>query len=177
MRVTLALPLLLLAAGCASGAGVGGRPDQTVHLADGAGGVLRLRSDGAKVSTVDYPLERVWRVLPSVFDSLGIALTDLDPSQHQLGNAGMKAHKQLGKVSLTKYLDCGNAQGFPSAETYDIQLSVRTRAESNADGGTSISTLVEAAGRPMAFAGEYVRCTSKSELETRIVDGVKARLR
>lgn len=153
-----------------------GQVDQTVHLADGSGGVLRVRSDGAKVSTLNYPLERVWRVLPSVFDSLGIPLTDLDPAQHSLGNSGMKVHKQLGKTSLVKFLDCGSGQGFPSAETYDIQMSVRTHVEPSADGGASVSTLVEAAGRPMAFAGEYVRCSTKGELESRIVDGVKAQL-
>src|SRR6185369_5080988 len=91
-------------------------------------GFLRIRqSDGAKVTTVAYPVDRVWLVLPAVFDSLGIVLTDFDEKTHVIGNAGMKAHKALGKVSLGTYIDCGATQGFPSADSYDIQMSVMTQ--------------------------------------------------
>ena len=53
-----------------------------------------------------------------------------------------------------------------------------TTSERQERRGTSAAiALVEAAGRPMAFAGEYVRCSTKGELENRIADGVRARLR
>ena len=175
MRTTLLLALTLSAA-CASGGGVGGQADQSIHVATGASGVLRVRGEGAKTAAVALPLERVWRVLPSVYDSLGIGLTDLDPATHILGNSGMKVHTSLGGVGLTKYLDCGSAQGYQSAETYDIQMSIKTGVETTADGGSIVATMIEAAGRPLAFAGEYVRCTSKGELENAIVARVKQQL-
>jgi hypothetical protein len=179
MRSPLFVPLALLAA-CASGGGnvpLGGA-EQTINLADGTGGVLRMRgSDGARVSSIAAPIDKVWRVLPAVFDSLGIALTDINPATHLMGNGGMKVHAKLGTTSLGKYIDCGNTQGFSSAESYDVQMSVKTQVEAAKDGGTTIGTLVEAVGRPMAFAGEYVRCSTKGELEQRIADGARAQLR
>ncbi len=179
MRSSFLLPLALLAA-CASGGGnvpLGGT-EQTINLADGTGGVLRMRgSDGARVSTIAAPVDKVWRVLPVVFDSLGLALTDINPATHLIGNSGMKVHAKLGATALGKYIDCGSTQGFPSAESYDIQMSVKTQVEAASDGSTNIGTLVEAVGRPMAFAGEYVRCSTKGELEQRIADGARKQLK
>jgi hypothetical protein len=178
MRILLLFSAALLTACASSGNSELGGNERTVHLADGTGGFLRLRgSDGARIVNLTYPMDKVWRALPTVFDSLGIPLTDLNPATHILGNSGMKVHKTLGKVSLSKYLECGSTQGYPSAETYDIQISVRTQVEDAGNGATSIGTLVEAAGRPMAFAGEYVRCTTKGELESRIAESVKALLK
>jgi hypothetical protein len=177
MRPILVLAVALLA-GCAGGNVPLGGADRSVALADGTGGFLRLRgSDGAQLTTVEAPMDKVWRVLPGVYDSLGIKLTDLNPKTHLLGNSGMKAHKTLGSVGLGKYIDCGNTQGFPSAESYDITMSVRTQIDSAAGGGTTMGTLVEASGRPMAFAGEAVRCSTTGELERRIAGAVKAQLR
>lgn len=173
MRTPLLVTLALSAACASGGGGVGGQNDQSIHVGTGASGMLRVRGEGARTASLAYPLERVWRVLPSVFDSLGIALTDLDPATHILGNSGMKVHTSLGGVALTKYLDCGSAQGYQSAETYDIQMSIKSGVESTGDGGSTVATMIEAAGRPMAFAGEYVRCTSKGELENAIVARVK----
>ncbi len=130
--------------------------------------MLRTRGGEAeKTSSVDVPIAQAWRVLPQIYDSLGIALTDIDPADHTLGNTGMKAYKHLGGVPLSTYLECGSTQAFPSADTYQVQLSVRTSAESSGE-ITMLSTLVEAVARPLAFGGEYVRCSSRGVLEAKI---------
>jgi hypothetical protein len=175
MRRSVLLSLLALAA-CAS-SGSTGESVQTVHVVGSGGGFLRVRGDdGAKLVGIDYPVNRVWDALPAVFDSLGLPISEHDPANHIIGISGMKAHKQLGKTSLAKYIDCGSAQGYPSAETYDIQLSVRTQVEARDKNATTIGTVVEAVGRPMAFSGEYVRCTTKGALEETIVEAVKRQL-
>ena len=74
-----------------------------------------------------------------------------------------------------RLIDCGTTQGGPSAETYDIRLTVTTRV-SAVEGGTSLSTTVEPMGKPVAFSGEYIRCSSTGVLESRLADAVKARL-
>jgi hypothetical protein len=84
-------------------------------------------------------------------------------------------HRVLGKIPLTRIIDTGSTQGFPSAESYDVQISVLTQAKSGEGGLATLTTTVQAVGRPMAFSGEYVRCSSKGVLETMIADGVKAR--
>jgi hypothetical protein len=170
---SMALSLLALAA-CASakpGAAIARAPEVPVGSSP-----FRIRSTaGPAVKVVSFPLEQVWRVLPAVLDSLGIPITDVDASQHVIGNSGFKAHKRLKNVALSKFVDCGSTQGFPSADEYDVNVSVLTQVEPDATGGTSIATQVVAEGRPLAFAGAYSRCRSTGQLETAIATAVVRR--
>lgn len=166
------LGALMLAASCASSGSMSSTTETPVI---GAGSVRIRSNDAAKVTRLSAPIARVWAILPSVFDSLSIPLTDLDANKHLIGNSGMKAYKTLGKTSLAQYLDCGKTQGFPSAETYEIQLSVLTQVSPDGD-GTTMATLIEAAGRPLAFSGGFTKCTSTGALETRLADLTGARL-
>jgi hypothetical protein len=107
--------------------------------------------------------------MASVFDSLGIAVGTLDAQKLVIGNTALKIHGRLGAVPLSRYIDCGQTQGFPSAETYDVHLSVLTQVSPGKEPNTSaIATMVEAAARPMQFKGDYALCQTKGELEVRI---------
>ncbi len=159
---------------CASSSASVGRTDDVAVV--GAGNLRIRQNDDAKVTQLSFPVARVWAVLPSVFDSLAIPLTELDAAKHAIGNSGMKAHKSLGKTSLAKYIDCGSTQGFPSAESYDIQLSVLTTVSANGTDGSTVTTLLEAAGRPMSVAGGYTKCSTSGALENRIIELLRARL-
>jgi hypothetical protein len=133
---------------------------------------VALRAD-----TVATSVEQVWDVLPVVYESLGIPVTQLDATKHVVGNPGFKLRRQLGGVSLTRYLDCGRGQGGPSAETYEVHLTVLSEVQPAAPAvGTTVATLVEAMAKPVTFSGEYVRCSSSGTLEARILNGLKARL-
>jgi len=175
MRIAVTLFLVGLT-GCASGGSStgGSQGDQTIHVAGSGGGFLRIRgSDGARSATLPVPLTRAWVALPAVFDSLGLQISEHDDVNHVIGISGMKVHKQLGKATLSKLIDCGNTQGFPSADTYDVQMLVRTQLEAQGEGSTLVSTVVEAVGRPMTVAGEFTRCSSTGALEDRIADALK----
>jgi hypothetical protein len=174
MRIAIAL-IVVGVTGCASGGGAASQQgEQTVHVAGSGGGFLRVRGgDGARSATLAMPLARAWVALPAVFDSLGLQVSEHDEINHVIGISGMKVHKQLGKTPLSRYVDCGNTQGFPSADSYDVQLLVRTQLEAQADGNTVVATVVEAVGRPMTVAGEFTRCSSKGILEDRIADALK----
>ena len=168
--------LLLVAVGaCASsnaGAAISSGPDVPIGTSD-----VRIRSnDQPTVSVIPFPLDRVWRALPAVYDSLGIPIDQLDAANHVMGNSGFKAHKRLGKVSLSKLIDCGSTQGFPSADEYDVHLSVLTQVETQQAGPTSVATRLEAAARPMAFPGAYAKCSTKGVLESTIVNVLSRQL-
>ena len=177
MRIIATASCCLVLAACSSSTSLGTQTESTLRAAGGggAGGLTIRASDGAQVNQLPYPIARVWAVLPAVYDSLGLTLSEVDPSTHVIGSS-IKAHKNLGTVSLGKIIDCGNAQGFPSAEAYDIRLTIRSQVEAQADGTTNIGTMLEAAGRPMQVAGDFVRCTTKLMLEKQIYASVKARL-
>ena len=166
-----ALLLAVVISGCASsspGSAISGR-DQTVRVSDGSSTLRIQPTDAMAVSNVPFATAAVWNVMASVFDSLGIAVGTLDPQKLVIGNTALKIHGRLGSVPLSRYLDCGQTQGFPSAETYDVHLSVLTQVSPGKEPNTSsIATMVEAAARPMQFKGEYALCQTKGELETRI---------
>ena len=177
MRRTMMI-VLVGVAGCATAhTGTEQTASESVRIVGAGGGNLRMApSDGAKPVTVAASVDRVWAVLPAVFDSLGIAIDNLDAGHNVIGHSGMKLHRQLGKTPLTRVIDCGSTQGFPSAEAYEIQFSIFTQARKGDGGMTALTTTIQAVGRPMAFAGEYVKCSTKGTLETMIADGVKARV-
>jgi hypothetical protein len=77
---------------------------------------------------------------------------------------------------LSRYIDCGRTQGFDSADTYDVHLSVLTQVTPGKSNGATIATVVEAAARPAQFKGDYTRCESKGEIESRIPKIATARL-
>ena len=144
--------------------------------AAGATSMTTAPTDIASSTTFEAPVDRVWRALPAVFDSLGIPVTHLDQREHVIGNADIKARGRLGKVALRRYVDCGSTQGGPNADTYDVWLSVMTNARAAATGNTMVSTTVQAMARPVTFAAEYFRCRSTRELENAIFDILRRQL-
>jgi hypothetical protein len=181
MRVDHSLLLLGLAS-CASSGTTIERPatTQTVRVTGSAAGNLSVgmsAATDAKTTTVPFAPDQVWRVLPGVFDSFAIPLSSVDDKSKVLGNTGFNIRRRLGSIPLPRLIDCGTTQGGPSAETYDIRLSVLTQVRAADGGASSIVTTVEAMGRPVAFSGEYVRCSSTGALETRIADAVTAQLK
>jgi hypothetical protein len=182
MRCALLLPLALAAAaaGCSSSSPIESAPaPQTVRVSGGGSGPLAMGMTpspaDARASTVSAPLAEVWRVLPAAYESLNIPVSTVDTATGVMGNSGFNVRRRLGTVPLIRLIDCGTTQGGPSAETYDIRLTVTTRVTA-VDGGTRLATTVEPMGKPAAFSGEYIRCSSMGTLESRLADAVKARL-
>ena len=178
MRALVAFALLTVTA-CASSHPETARPtSESVRVVgDVAGGSIRMTSsDGVTTTTIGFAPDKVWGVLAAVYDSLGVPIGTVDSKRMLIGNTGFKAHQKLGKTSLAKYIDCGKTQGFPSAESYDIYLQVTTQVQPKGD-GSNLSTFVEAAGRPIAFSGEYVKCPTLGALESAIAAGVRDRLK
>ena len=129
------------------------------------------------VAQVAAPIDTVWRVMPAVYDSLGIAIDRLDHAQRVIGNPSFKVRRRLGGVPLTRFFDCGRAQGGPSAETYELTMTVLSELQSGTPGLTTATTTVRATARPVSFVGEGVVCSSTGKLEERIGDLIAAFLR
>jgi len=179
MRGTIILSIVAIS-GCASSSGARGTPtsDETVRIV-GARETIELRTSAtvtASLDTLFAPLDQVWRALPAAYEALAIRVTDLDSANHVIANSGLIVRRQLGKVALTRYLDCGDSQGVPSAETYEIRLSVLTRLQASAAGTSIVATSVQATGRPVSVSGMDVRCSSTRQLESRLVNALRAQL-
>jgi hypothetical protein len=75
--------MLLLSSGACATAHTGAEQAETqnLHIA-GAGSLRMTASEGAKVSTIGAPVEKVWDVLKPIYDSLDIPIDNLDGSRH-----------------------------------------------------------------------------------------------
>jgi hypothetical protein len=179
MRVLTVLPALALAA-CASSSAAPAASSTTATIRGGGaiGGSLTMAQTNApNVSSVSFPMDQVWKVLPAAFDSLAVPLGIIDPVKHIIGNEGFKIRQRLGKVALSRYVECGTTQIGPNADSYEVFMTVLTQLVPGPSGTTSVATTFEALARPITFAQDYSRCTSKGLLETRLMDAVKAQLK
>ena len=169
---------VLALAGCASSSALPDHSDVRTIEVQGVAGKLATRSSSSAItSSVTVPLEQVWRMLPALFDSLGVPVALIEPAKHLIGNEGFKLRQRLGKVTLSRYMDCGTTQIGPNADSYDVYLTVLVQLQPGANGTTSIATSFESLARPIAFAQEYSRCSTKGLFETRLVALVKAQLK
>ncbi|CAN5715654.1 hypothetical protein BH23GEM6_BH23GEM6_24530 [soil metagenome] len=175
---TLAFLSVLALAGCASTGGEA-TPTQTVRIVDAGGGATQLptsRTIVAQTARVPFSPESVWRVLPQVYESLALPVTQRDASSQTLGNQGLRLRRQLGGERLSRYLDCGRTQGVPSADTYDVFLTVNTRVQPGEAGTATLQTHVHASARSVSFSTGVVECSSTRALEEKIVERVTAKL-
>lgn len=176
-RLANGLVALLLAA-CASSAApsTAARPaTQTIGRGD-IGALTVTNAVSMSSTSVQHPVDAVWRILPSVFDSVGIKVEQIDPSKREIGNAGYRIRNRLGKTSLSRYLDCGNSQIGPNADSYDVVLTVLSVVAANGPAASTLTTSVEAQARPATYNQAYSRCSSKGGIESRIAELVAARL-
>lgn len=169
---------LLLACACASSGpatGIGRSASTTVSV--GSAGEVRLAPrDGPNVNTLDAAVDRVWKVLPAAFDSVGVPVSRIDVAGKSIGNEGFKIRQRLGKVPLSRYVDCGTTQIGPNADSYDVFMTLIVQLMP-AGTATKVFTTFEASARPLAFSQEYSRCTSRGSLESRLLGAIRAQLK
>jgi len=179
MRGTTIISCLALA-GCATTNAATGSSDirEPMRVAGSVGAmtVETHTTNTAVGGKVGFAVDRVWAPLRAAYDSLAIPVAVFSAATGTMGNSSLRVRRRLGEVAISKYINCGNVQGGPSADSYEIQLSVITTAVPAEQGTTNLMTLVEAQGRPVTIASEYMRCTSTGQLETRILELVNKQL-
>jgi hypothetical protein len=144
--------------------------------AGGGGSTTLSMSDGVSERKVAGPPDQVFKLLPSVLDSLGIPVNTLDPAKRTIGNSGFNLRGKLKGVSLSRYIECGGAtQMGPNADSYSINLQFMVEVHP-ASAGSSIVTTLQAMGKPLNYAQDYSLCTSKGNLENRVVELLAAKM-
>jgi hypothetical protein len=166
----LSVILLSLASCATSTAGTSG--SETVRVI-GAGGAMTAEihpTDESRGGEIAIPVDRAWAAMRAVYDSLRLPVATVDPTTHMIESPTLRLRRRLGDTPLSRYLRCGNTQVAPSADTYEVQLLVRTTLRANDAGTTAILTLVNAEARPVTISADYARCASTGKLEARIVE-------
>jgi hypothetical protein len=174
------------AAGCASKSSGGAAPAPNVTVTPVT---QRIVTPGStlNINTVDVnsgysqviigAMDAAWTALNVVYSDLKIPITTLVDAQHLVGNESFKVRRRVGEIPMQRILDCGNAQGIPNAETYDILMTISSYLTPNPKGGLNLITRIDATGRSPNFARENaVACHSSGTLEKDIAERVRKKL-
>lgn len=183
MRRPLSAALVLMTAACSTGA-VGstptttGRTDRVVTSSGGSGVSLNTANVDNDIRLLSTgTAAQVWSVLPLVYEELGIPLTIKNDARKLIGNESWRTRRQIGRVPMQRYLNCGRSGTIENAETYQITLSIMTSVTVNPSGGSVVGTILQATGRnPVTSSTQDVRCVSMGDLEIRIRDMVQTRV-
>ncbi len=151
-------------------------PDVRMNMPQGSQVITSGATVVRGVANLQFPMDKVWSAMAPAFDSLSIPLTVFDATTHTIGNEGLKARRRIGKTRIGESLNCGNGEGGPSADLYDINLSLVSKLQPNAVGGTTITTAVDGVAKPASFSGDYIKCATTVELEKRLVKLVEDRI-
>lgn len=167
LRGTTVASLAIALASCTSSSSALPEYDtrQTVQISGVAGKLNLSSSSSASTSTIAEPIELVWRALPKALDSLGVSVTTVDQSRYVMGAEAIKVRQRLGRAPLSRYLDCGQTQIGPNADSYDVMLTVLVQLQKGVPGATAVSTSVEATAKPIAYSQARSECSTKGTLE------------
>ena len=172
LALVLSCALLPACASRATGAPATPLAGGGVEIRDvrGGGGSLDITSEASVRDTVlSAGRAPIWAALPSVFETLGIETSTVDPGSLVIGNRGTRSTRVEGR-RMSGYLDCGSGFGGAYADRYQITLYLMVQLASRADGGTLVRTILDASARPRDVSGNAVHCRSKGTLERRVVE-------
>jgi hypothetical protein len=180
LRVGVALTL----AACGStGGGAGTAPipvqvtAQSVTGTSGMAGMTMVMGSTGQKAIVGASREAVWAKLPAAYQSLGMPLSIKDDAAFRLGNQQIKARRQLNGVQMRTIVDCGSDLNGEKAENYDIKITIETTVSPGPTPNASeVATTLTALGRSPSLGTQDVNCSTKGELEKRILRYIRSEL-
>ncbi|MCX5762995.1 MAG: hypothetical protein NTW72_16090 [Gemmatimonadetes bacterium] len=175
---------LLATLGCASGkpAAINTAPPVTVtpvtqRVITTGGGQLNINTvsvNSGMTVQILAPIDSAWPALQAVYRELGIPVTTLQDASHLIGNETFKTRRRISKLPMQRILNCGESQGMPNAETYDIMMSISSYFVKHPTAGYNLITRIDATGKSPNYSREAsVNCSSQGELEQLISEMVK----
>lgn len=171
--------VVLLGAGACASAEPGApspTPEHTrlgIDAVPGAEFTIRhSRSD--VVGTVALPPERAWSELPAAYAAAGLGEGEVVEPGRVYRRRNLRVVRRLGDIPLGRIVDCG-ATLHGDATSYEIYLTATTTLRPTASGQTEVSTVVEATGRQIGSSNNTVQCTTRGEVEGRILRALQQR--
>lgn len=173
----LASVLLVLVAACAGGSpatyGPGTRPP-AIYTTGGTTEVYLPTDRSVVTDVIRGTPDAAWAALPTVYADLGIEVKDRSDADHVLGNPRFTVSRRLLGEPLSRFVECGSGLMGPFADTYRIDMLVRSGIEPAEGGGARVGTYVEARGRnPEGTSNTVVACASTQRLERMIAERLR----
>ena len=175
--------LVLCACGPTGGGSAGASPVPVTVSAQQGGtigsmsGVTMMVGSAGQTARVGASRDAVWAKLPAAYESLGLPISVKDDARFRIGNDQIKARRALNGVQMRTIVDCGSDLNGEKAENYDIRLTIETTVAQGATADVAeVTTVVTGLGRSPNFGNNDVACTTKGELERRILRYVRTQL-
>jgi hypothetical protein len=132
------------------------------------------RDAGGTTHRVGAAPDRVWAVLPAVYQGLGIAVGTSIPDSRTIGNVRLELNRVLGGQPLSSYVNCGEGvTGAPLANSYRVTMAILTTLEPTENGGTQVQTRIGASAANRAVSGVTVNCATTGRLEGLIAERIR----
>jgi hypothetical protein len=148
-----------------SSTGVGGSATTSIDSYSDVGG------SSHRVSAAP---DRVWEVMPAVYQGLGIAVGTSIPDAKTIGNVRLDLNRVLAGQPLSTFVNCGEGPtGSPLADSYRVTMSLLTTLATAENGATRVETRINASAANRAVSGATVNCATTGRLEALIAERIK----
>ncbi len=168
--ISSAIMVALLGSGCATTPETPVRATEASVIDSESGPFIRLGQQSGSVSvSSDAAPDRVWSVLPVVYEKLGIRAEVNEAATLTIGTRGFTQTRIEGKRT-SDWIRCGNEGSGPSSGgMYRTRLSIITRVEPASGGGSNVVTEVSGTATPVEGTSTGpVACASVGTIEQRI---------
>ena len=126
--------------------------------------------------TVKAPPADVWKALPVAYADVGLSGGPAIGQQQTFAAVMPSVRRQLNKVQLSRYLDCGTTpSGSLGADVHMVRLQVTSIVEPQAT-GTRLRTQVLGRATSVENSNGAMDCSSTGVLEQRLAQALDARL-
>jgi hypothetical protein len=135
----------------------------------------QFRLIGADIAA---PVDRVWAVLPAVYEELGLQAT-ADAPRRTVAVRGAVINRRFQGRSATQFLDCGSGQfGAEIAAQNEIRMDLQTTVQPGTTAATSrLETGLRASARGATGANALMAvCHTKQTLEALVAERVRQKL-
>jgi hypothetical protein len=171
MRATIFTGVLALAA-CSTAADPASGPFNGPARIGGspAAGSMRVTVPGsgsAASRVIAAPPERVWALLPAVYQELGITPGFVDERSRTVGNNDWELRRRIGGRANSAYPNCGTSLVGAAADLHRVRVTVRTSVLASG-AGSEIATSLEGSATARDGGSDPTRCGSTGVLEERI---------
>lgn len=126
-------------------------------------------------ATVAAPSARVWSVMPSVLDELGVEVGTRDGDLAIIGNQQFDPMQLEGRRP-SRYFNCGNSPSGAIADRYRVTAYLMVQLDDAPGGGTTVTTVIDAYARQRGVSANSLHCTSKGSLERRMLELIEERV-
>jgi hypothetical protein len=177
-KSSLLVMLATVLAGCSA------KPSVTQHtgaptsvVSTGSGTVVQIEDDAELEAPLRHSPQRVWAIIPTIFQELGLGGSVLNESRRLYGNDKVSTNRIAGQNAQT-YVRCANeASGMGSTMRYRVQMAIRTAVTDGPEGSSKLNTSITAQASPIdGSSASKLDCVSNGKLEREIRRAVIAKL-